>query len=122
MAVEVGIQVRRKADHRKAGLRTIAGVAGDSNPPVLAADLPSFRFQRSKFYETPKDVTNLGVGNIAAAAADRRSNPCWPCFNTVNVDDEKERVELGVALHKLISCTFLTLHEAYHGGVNSQPQ
>lgn len=41
---------------------------------------------------------------------------------TVNVDDEKERVELGVALHKLISCTFLTLHEAYHGGVNSQPQ
>lgn len=83
MADEVGTQVRRKADHRKAGLRTIAGVVGDSNPPVLAADLPSFRFQRSNFYETPKDVTNLGVGNIAVAA-DRRSNPCWPCFNRGN--------------------------------------
>lgn len=63
VADEVGTQVRRKADHRKAGLRTIAGVVGDSNPPVLAAD--------------------LGVGNIAVAA-DRRSNPCWPCFNRGN--------------------------------------
>lgn len=29
----------------------------------------------------------------------------------------RKRVEPAVALHKLISCTFLTLHEAYHGGV-----
>jgi hypothetical protein len=83
VAVEVGIQVHRKVDHRKAGLRTIVGVVGDSNPPVLAVDLSSFRFQRSNFYETPKDVTNLGVGNIVVAA-DRRSNPCWPFFNREN--------------------------------------
>lgn len=47
VVVEVGNQVRHKID-RKAGLRTIVGVVGDSNPPVLVVDLQSFRFQISK--------------------------------------------------------------------------